>query len=52
MKSAVDRHWRDEVPTQNGRKLDMVYPRGVSRKIFVWPGDTFASSGVVTLWEG
>jgi len=44
-KSAVDRHRRDDMSTWNGRKLDMVRPRGMSQKFFVRPSDTFASSG-------
>jgi hypothetical protein len=31
----VDRHRRDDVSTRNGRKLDMVYPLGVSQKFIV-----------------
>src|ERR1700730_1754154 len=44
MKSAVDRHRRDDVSTRNGRKPDTVRPCGVSQKFFVRPGSTFASS--------
>jgi hypothetical protein len=40
----LDRHRRDDVSTQNGRKLDMVRPRSLSQKFFVRPGGTFASS--------
>jgi hypothetical protein len=39
----VDRHRRDDVSTRNGRKLDMVCPRGVSQKFIVRPARTFAS---------
>src|ERR1700722_18073545 len=49
MKSAVDRHWRDEVPTQNGRKLDMVVPRGVSQKFLCGRLIHLRVPGVVTL---